>query len=65
MKFQKTPDNQRKPEKQEQNWRYPITSFQACVFSHFSHIWLTVTLWTVAHQAPLYMGFFRQEYWSG
>ena len=24
-----------------------------------------VTLWTVAHQAPLSMGFSRQEYWSG
>ena len=24
-----------------------------------------VTCWTVAHQAPLSMGFFRQEYWSG
>ena len=23
------------------------------------------TLWTVAHQAPLTMGFSRQEYWSG
>ena len=23
------------------------------------------TPWTVAHQAPLPMGFFRQEYWSG
>ena len=23
------------------------------------------TPWTVAHQAPLYMGFPRQEYWSG
>ena len=23
------------------------------------------TLWTVAHQAPLSMGFSRQEYWSG
>ena len=22
-------------------------------------------LWTVAHQAPLSMGFTRQEYWSG
>ena len=22
-------------------------------------------LWTIAHQAPLSMGFFRQEYWSG
>ena len=22
-------------------------------------------LWTVAHQAPLFLGFSRQEYWSG
>ena len=26
---------------------------------------LCVTLWTVAHQAPLSMEFSRQEYWSG
>ena len=26
---------------------------------------LFVTLWTVAHQAPLSMAFLRQEYWSG
>ena len=25
----------------------------------------SVTLWTVAHQGPLSMGFSRQEYWSG
>ena len=38
-----------------------------CVFMlHcFSHVQLCVTLWTVAHQAPLSMGFSRQEYWSG
>ena len=24
-----------------------------------------MTLWTVAHQAPLSMGFLRQKYWSG
>ena len=29
------------------------------------HIWLLAALWTVAHQAPLSMGFSRQEYWSG
>ena len=23
-----------------------------------------MTPWTVAHQAPLYIEFFRQEYWS-
>ena len=26
---------------------------------------LFATLWTLAHQAPLSMGFSRQEYWSG
>ena len=30
-----------------------------------SHVRLFVTLWTVAHQAPLSLGFPRQEYWSG
>ena len=36
-----------------------------CVLSHFSPVRLFVTLWTVPHQAPLSMGFSRQEYWSG
>ena len=35
------------------------------LLSHFSHVQLCVTLWTVAHQAPLSMGFSRQEYWNG
>ena len=30
-----------------------------------SHARLCATPWTVAHQAPLSMGFSRQEYWSG
>ena len=30
-----------------------------------SHAWLFATPWTVAHQAPLSVGFSRQEYWSG
>ena len=31
--------------------------------SHLSEsVWLFVTPWTVAHQAPLSMGFFKQEY---
>ena len=30
-----------------------------------SHVWLFATLWTAAHQAPLSMGFSRQQYWSG
>ena len=28
-------------------------------------VWLFATLWTVACQVPLSMGFSRQEYWSG
>ena len=36
-----------------------------CVLSQFTCIWLLVTLWTVACQAPLSMGFSRQEHWSG
>ena len=32
-----------------------MLSLQLCLF---------VTLWTVAHQAPLSMGFSRKEYWS-
>ena len=31
----------------------------------FSCVRLFVTLCSVAYQAPLSMGFFRQEYWSG
>ena len=33
--------------------------------SHVSCVRLFATLWPVAHQAPLSMGFSRQEYWSG
>ena len=36
-----------------------------CVLSHFSRVQLFVTLWTRAFQAPLSIGFFKQEYWSG
>ena len=36
-----------------------------CVLSRFSCVRLCATLWTTAHQAPLSMGFSRQEYWSG
>ena len=34
------------------------------MLSHFIGVQLFATLWTVAHQAPLSMGFPRQEYWS-
>ena len=35
------------------------------MLSCFICVWLFATPWTVAHQAPLSMGFSRQEYWSG
>ena len=35
------------------------------LLSHFSHVQLFATPWTAAYQAPLSMGFARQEYWSG
>ena len=35
------------------------------MLSYFSRVQLFVTLWTVAHRAPLSMGFSRQKYWSG
>ena len=37
----------------------------ASVHTCFSHVQLFETLCSVASQAPLSMGFSRQEYWSG
>ena len=36
-----------------------------CVCVCAQPLQLCPTPWTVAHQAPLSMGFSRQEYWSG
>ena len=36
-----------------------------CALSYFSLVRLFATLWTVDSQAPLSMGFSRQEYCSG
>ena len=47
---------------------YPCTHIHtlACVHDQsLSHVRLFATPWTVACQAPLSMGFSRQEYWSG
>ena len=35
------------------------------VLNRFSSVQLCATLWSVACQAPLSMGFFRKKYWSG
>ena len=40
-----------------------IWSRTKCVLHCFSHVKLFATPWTVARQAPLSMGFSRQEYW--
>ena len=36
-----------------------------CYVCVLSRVWLFVTPWTIAHQAPLSMRFSRQDYWSG
>ena len=43
----------------------PLSSVCACMVGHFSCVQLCATPWTVAHQAPLFMGFSRQEHWRG
>ena len=44
-------------------WIY--SALHLCMLSCFSCVQLFVTLWTIACQASLSMGFSRQEYWSG
>ena len=46
-------------------WVKYCACMHVCVLSCFGRVWLSVTPWTVAHQAPLSMGFSRQEHWSG
>ena len=41
---------------------FPMGS--VCTLSRFSLVQLFAIPWTIAHQAPLSMGFPRQEYWS-
>ena len=38
--------------------------YQDIVVQSLSQVWLLVTPWTVAHQAPLFLWFPREEYWS-
>ena len=50
-------------------WKQPLCSQSClCLCTHaqsLSHVRLFATLWTIARQAPLSMGFSRQEYWNG
>ena len=54
------------------NWKLPRKKGKFCSLIIMVHacqaaccVWLSGTLWTIVHQAPLFMGFSRQEYWSG
>ena len=47
--------------RQQKHNRQMYVYVQRC----FNHVWLCVTLWTIAWQAPLSKRFSRQEYWSG
>ena len=59
----------------QEHWRFLEKKKVAISFSNarkwkvkakpLSHVWLLATPWTAAYQAPLSMGFSRQEYWSG
>ena len=44
---------------------YQYGPYTTCVLGHFSRVRLCVTPWTIARQAPLSMGFSRQEFWNG
>ena len=51
----------------EETYKLGVAQYalRLCMLSHFSHVWLCVTLWTAACQVPLSVGFSRQEFWSG
>ena len=42
-----------------------LFDFSLCMLSYFSRVRLFATLWPVALQAALSVGFSRQEYWNG
>ena len=44
--------------------KYALVSDTVCLYM-LSHVRLFVNTWTVAHRAPLSMGFSRQAYWTG
>ena len=44
--------------------KYPNNVYVLCILSHFNRGQLFVPPWTLTCQAPLSIGFSRQEYWS-
>ena len=65
--------HRRKPTRLRRPWVSPGKNtgvgchflLQCMKVKSFSHVQLFATPWTAAYQAPLPMGFSRQEYWSG
>ena len=47
------------------SYSFSLPRVLVCVLSCFSCVQLFGTLWTIACQAPLSMGFSGQEFWSG
>ena len=46
-------------------WHVLKLKIELPLLRRFSHVRLCVTPWTAIYQAPLSMGFSRQEHWSG
>ena len=42
-----------------------LISTCVCMLTCFRPVWLFATPWIIVDQAPLFMGFSKQEYWSG
>ena len=45
------------------SWHFYVFVYSSSYAQSSSHVWLCVTLWTLARQVPLPMEFSRQEYW--
>ena len=59
------PSSPRHAGKRRWDWITDISVLSLAGYGLLSLVWLFVTLWMLARQAPLSMGFFRQEDWSG
>ena len=64
MRFKKHSPSSKTPWESAENVTYEFFFLPLCVLVS-GHVWVFATLWTVACQAPLSMGFSRQEHWSG
>ena len=63
--YVKVPSTAMKAEQNHDYHLYPWYSKWKVKVKSLSHVWLFATTWTAAYQAPLSIGFSREEYWSG